>query len=59
MQYEVTNIRPAPLGGNGLSEAVAAEIARAYQRVADAGGRIIASHSLDVAQHPRTTQNYS
>ena len=56
MPHEVINIRPNPRGGHGLSEAVALEIAKTYDRVVAAGGRIVASHALNIPQYPQITQ---
>lgn len=56
MQYEVINIRPSPNGGPMPSEEIGRAIADTYQRVVEAGGQIIGSHTLDVPQDPRTTQ---
>lgn len=56
MPFEVTNIRPEPLGGHGTAEAVAAAIAKTYDRVASLGGNIVASHTLVIPQYPKPTE---
>lgn len=56
MPHQVIIIRPRPEGGEGLSEDVAEAIAQTYDRVAEAGGQIVASHTLQIAQYPRITE---